>query len=338
MSYETTNYLPINVSKRQAADFALLLGYKKNGTYAHLGSPNTLSMIFYDEKEYRSWQTVELSIGESEDKDCVYVGTRTTVGRSHYDFEMQNRTVREFRKRFGGTSYRDGGDGSGYDPGPPLPPPASGCYLAMQGLDWSLSRVNFYLRVPNGSPTLPQGMGKSEEIWPQLRQLNPDIFVANVMISYLVSAMEDYLKSTYIALLTYSERKAAILRGIRLSGEQLAQISEGKLRVEGAAAEVLSFQRLNAVGRNFHDLDPSLDILGPLRRPYRRRKLNLFDRLEGLVSQRHRLIHGMELDIWTDHEVLKRHTEDLAVGMKRIYQHIAKSYGWTLELPASSNF
>ena len=54
--------------------------------------------------------------------------------------------------------------------------------------------------------------------------------------------MEDYFKSTYIALLTYSEQKTSILKGVKLSGEQLSQISQGLLTVEQAAAEMLPFR------------------------------------------------------------------------------------------------
>jgi hypothetical protein len=94
MSYETTNYLPKGVSVRRAAEFAELLGYKRNGSYAHLGMPRTMSMVFYDEKDYRSWETIELSIGVNKEEGVVYVGTRTRVGRSHYDFAMQNHSER----------------------------------------------------------------------------------------------------------------------------------------------------------------------------------------------------------------------------------------------------
>lgn len=162
--------------------------------------------------------------------------------------------------------------------------------------------------------------------------------MANVMMTYLVSAMEDYFKSTYIALLRYSARKATILKGVRLGGEQLSRISEGRLAVEEAVAEALSFQRLAAVGRNFQDVDPSLDILSPLKRPYKRRKVSLLESLENMVSQRHALIHGMEIDIWTDQKKLEGKINDLAAGMKRIYEHIASHYDWQLEMPASSNF
>jgi len=337
MSYETTNYLPKGVSKRHAAEFAELLGYKRSGSYAHLGMPEVVSMIYFEEKDYKSWRVVELSIGISEDKGVVYVNTRTRIGRSHYDFKMQNRTVREFRSRFGGTAIKDGGNGKGYDPGPPVPPAASGCYLAMGRFDWNLTRVNFYLNLAFARPD-SNPLGQAETIWPQTRQFKPEVFMSNVLITYLVSAMEDYFKSSYIALLTYAERKPAILRNIRLSGEQLAQISAATLTVEQAAAEVLPFQRLAAVGRHFADVDSKLDILGPLKRPYRGRKVNLLDRLESLVTRRHALIHDVHIDIDLDRKKLEDHIHDLTVGISRVYQRVTDHYRWPFELPMSSNF
>jgi hypothetical protein len=337
MSYETTNYLPKGVSRRHAAEYAVLLGYERAGSYAHLGMPDVVSLVYFEARDYKSWESVELSIGFSDEKGCVYVHTRTRTGRSHYDFEMQNRTVKEFRRRFGGTASKDGGNGEGYDPGPPIPPVASGCHLAMQRLDWNLTRVNHYL-VASVGPSADHSLKSAEDIWPQLRQINPEVFISNVLVTYLVSAMEDYFKSTYIALLVYSERKPNILKNIRLSGEQLAKISAGTLTVEQAAAEVLPFQRLAAIGRHFADLDQKLDVVGALRRPYRRRKINLLDRLEGLVTRRHALIHGMDIDISIDRKKLEGHIHDVTAGMSRIYQEITSRYGWAFELPISRNF
>lgn len=303
MSYETTNYLTAGISIRSAVEFAQLLGYKKNGNYEHLGMPEQLSLTFYDETDFHSWEPVELAIGFDKKRGVVYVNTRTRIGRSHYDFAMQNRTVREFKKRFGGRVYKDGGNGDGYNPGPPVSPAASGCHLAMQGLDWNLTRVNHYLQLgfvlPENNP-----MGKAEDIWPQMRQLNPEVFISNVLMTYLVSAMEDYFKSTYIALLKYSDRKAGVLKGCKLSGEQLSQISDGVLTIEQAVAETLPFQRLTAVGKHFHDVDTKLDILAPLKRPYKGRKVTLLETLDELVSRRHALIHDMQIDIGLDKKKL----------------------------------
>jgi hypothetical protein len=140
----------------------------------------------------------------------------------------------------------------------------------MQRLDWNLSRVSRYLLLHR----IEAISNAAEQIWPQMRELNPEVFIRNVLITYLVSAMEEYLKGSYIARLTYAERKSIILKGIRLSGDQLAQISAGTLTVEHAAAEILPFQRLSGVGRHFAEINQKLDVLAPLRRPYRRRKVN----------------------------------------------------------------
>jgi len=70
MSYETTNYLPKGVSKRHVAEFIELLGYKRAGSYAHLGMSDVISMTYFEEKDYKSWQVVELSIGVSEEIRC----------------------------------------------------------------------------------------------------------------------------------------------------------------------------------------------------------------------------------------------------------------------------
>ena len=336
MSYETANYLPKEVSVRQAAEFAILLGYRRSGTYAHLGSPSTISLIHFEPKDYRSWHAVELSISSS--ANGVVVGTRTRVGRSHYDFQFQNRTVREFRKRFGGKTLRDGGNGTGYDPGPPLPPPASGCYLAMQRLDWNLSRINQYLMGEPNKSLHDESLEKLSKIFPVVKELTSQTFSCNVLLPYLVAMMEDYLKSTYIAVLSYSERKPAIFKGSRLSGESLAKISNGHTTVEEAVAESMSFQNLAAVGKHFQEIDPKLDILAVLRKPHGRGKRTLLEKMEILVSQRHELIHGMNIDRSLDHAKVRVLVRDLTLAMSRIYLYLGDHFGWSYELPVSTNF
>lgn len=337
MSYETTNYLPKDTTQQHAIEFAELLGYRRDSTYVHLGLPGTFSLIYYEAKDYKSWEPIEMSIGISPEHGVVYVHTRTRIGRSHYDFAMQNRTVREFHRRFGGSAVKDGGNGEGYDPGPPLPPAASGCYLAIQRFDWNLTKVNMYLHQGFVVPER-NGLQSIENIWPQMRELNPEVFISNIIPIYLVSALEDYFKSTYIALLTYSCRKALILKGVRLSGEQLSLISDGRLTVEAAMAETLPFQRFTAIGRNFDDIDRNLDVLAPLKRPYRRRKVNLLERMEHLVTRRHALIHGMQFDINLDRKKLEAVIHDMTVSVSRVYQHITSYFAWPFELSLLSNF
>ena len=95
---------------------------------------------------------------------------------------------------------------------------------------------------------------------------------------------------------------------------------------------------MTAVGRHFSDIDPKLDVLGPLRQPYRRRKSSLLERLEGLVDRRHALIHGMNINNDLDRKGLEGKIHDLTVGVSRVYKAITSLYGWPFELPGTSNF
>jgi len=335
MSYETANYLPAGISKRKAINFAELLGYRRNGTYAHLGQPEAVSLIYFEEQDYRSWETVELRIFERD--GAVVVATRTRIGRSHYDFAMQNRTVREFRERFGGRAYKDDGNGAGYDPGPPLSPPASGCKLAMDRLDWNLSRINHYLMrfelpAPHESQLGP------ERIWPQMRAMNPEVFAANALVPYITSMMEDFFKSTYIALLRYTPNKAAVLKGARLRGDQLSRISDGTLTVEEAFAEMMPFHLPSNVGQHFRVLENKLDILAPIRKTTKRNKISQLDKLDALVGKRHALIHGMQLDLDLDKDAIERLLFEVTDALARVYKQITTHYGWVYDLPISSNF
>lgn len=194
----------------QAAKFALLLGYQRHGTYAHLGKPKVLSFSHFEDKDYRSWEAVELSIEAGE--NGVSVRTRTRMGRSSYDFEFQNRTVAEFKRRFGGKTWKDGPHGHGYDPGPAVPPAASGCFLSMRQFDWHFSRLDRYLAARE-QPKLNDSMVAAEKTWPLLLETNPEVFSNNLLVPYLVSALEEYFRSTYIALLRYSDKKPSKARG-----------------------------------------------------------------------------------------------------------------------------
>ena len=52
----------------------------------------------------------------------------------------------------------------------------------------------------------------AEKTWPIIIELNPEIFSNNIIVPYVVSMMEDFLKSTYIALLRYQKRNRLSLR------------------------------------------------------------------------------------------------------------------------------
>jgi hypothetical protein len=75
-----------------------------------------------------------------------------------------------------------------------------------------------------------------------LQELDPRTLANHMLVPSLVAAIEEYFKSTFIALLRYSPRKEAFLKGARLQGEQLLAISDGKATAEEQISETLPFQ------------------------------------------------------------------------------------------------
>lgn len=326
MSYSTENILPKGVTVAQVVAFAKLLGYTPSGIIAAPGLPRIACLSYFETKDYRSW--VEINLFVSIHDGIVYAETKTRVGRSYYDFHFQTWTAREIRRRFGGRLVEDGPEW--FTPGPPFPPAASGCHLAIEQLDWHLNRIEVF-RVNSGAGSEISIKKASMELMPFMRDLDPGVFLGNLLVPYVVSMIESYLKDSYIALLRYSPRKSTVLKGARLSGEQLAAISDGRISVEEAVAETMSFQRLSAVGKSFQELDPKLDILGVLRRPYRRRKRTLLDDIDGLISKRHDLIHRMTLDRDVDAPKVYGILDDVHAAMNRIHRHLTDHYGWPYE-------
>jgi hypothetical protein len=253
------------------------------------------------------------------------VSTRTPVSRSYFDLIHQNNTISGFRKRFGGEFTTDEGRRRYFRPesGPP-PAPASGCYLAFNRFGLNLIKALVYHEARD-FPNHPRRKWKGIEIF---QPLDPRILANNTLVPFLVAAMEDYFKSTFIALLRYSERKEAFLKSVRLQGEQLLAISDGKATVEEQISETLSFQRLSSVCRHFEALDKKLDIAGALRKPYRRRSQSLFESVESLVLSRHDVIHRATLDQTMTDERIDGLIYDLDEAITRVYRRITEHYDW----------
>jgi hypothetical protein len=282
---------------------------------------------WFDTTDYRSWSGIELAIYRTS-KAKVVVSTRTTISRSYFDLVHQNNTISSLKKRFGGEFTTDEGRRRYLKPesGPPTAP-ASGCYLAFNCFGRNLIKASVCHHARD-FPNYPHRKWKGIEF---LQEMDPRTLANNTLVPFLVAAIEDYFKSTFIALLRYSIRKEVFLKGVRLQGDQLLAISNGKSTIEEQFSETLSFQKMSAICRHFEALDAKLDIAGTLRKPYRRRSQSLFESLEFLVRTRHDLIHRATLDPTMTDERVEVLIYDLDEAITRVYKHITEHYGWFYE-------
>ncbi|MDO8531675.1 MAG: hypothetical protein Q7T26_05850 [Dehalococcoidia bacterium] len=328
MSYSSESILAPGTRIQDVREFVLLLGYAKSGALKSEEYGQFEEYRWFDATDYRSWTGVGLSIYRV-DEERLAVETHTPIRRSYFDLNHQNNTISGIRKRFGGEFATDEGRGRYLRPrGEPPPAPASGCYLAFNRFGHNLFMAHTYHETrdfPNHPLRSADGWKKGIEFLPNM---DPRTLANNTLVLFLVAAIEDYFKSTFIALLRYSARKDAVLKSIHLQGEQLLAVSNGQSTVEEQISETLSFQRLSAVCRHFEALDTKLDIAGALRKPYHRRSRSLFESLESLVLSRHEFIHRAALDPTMTDERIDGLFCDLDAAITRVYRRITEHYNW----------
>lgn len=324
MSYESKNIFPASTRIADVRAFVKLLGYEKIGEWKH-EDRKFEDYGWFERKDYKSWSGVELAIYKSDD-GALAVSTRTTISRSYYDLEHQNDTISSLYKRFSGTFRTDEGSRRymRVEAGSP-PPAASGCHLAFARFGSNLIRAKRYLEVNAATPAQ-----KSDALLAQLG-MDHKTLSCNMLVSFFVSIVEDYLKSYFIALLRYSEKKEGLLRSARLQSDQLIRISNHEISVEEALAESMSFQRIASACKNIASIDTALNIAGVLRKPYRRRLKSFFDQLTELVEIRHKFVHRAELDRSLRYSSVEQILFDLDVAITRVQRRIFQEYDWPYE-------
>ena len=320
MSYESTNMLSPGTKLKLVRELIALLGYISVND--KLKVPNRkYSMMWFDDSDYKSWAGVELSIYK--EKERIIVTTRSRTARSYWDLIHQNRTIKLLKDLFGGSFVTDEGRNRyAYPSDKPPSPISSGCYLARWRFHNALMFPFMYMPYrPDGQNARPDLTGLE-----LIDSLNPRFFANALLIPYLTAIWEEYFRSTFVVLLRYSEHRQSAIKKARLTHHHLESIASGELSIEQAIAESLSFQRPSNIVEHFNPVEPNLDIMSPLRKPYRRRKKNLFCSVEEVVETRNQFVHSGEVGIHiTDNEIDKI-KKDFEVAVDRTYEHLGQYF------------
>jgi hypothetical protein len=324
MSYTSTSVLRASTTVAQVQDIVDLLGYKRSRDVLKIKN-HVASYYWYDETDYRSWTAVELDIYKTP-KGPVTVTTRTTVSRSYWDLTHQNRTLKLLRDLFGGHFHTDAGRNRYWRPDQPPPPPiSSGCYLARWQFHNNLGRAHIYLMTRKLEGQIARDAPSGFEY---MDQMNPRLLSNNLLVPYMIAVWEEFFRATFTACLRYSKQREAALKRAKLSHADLEKIAIGSIQVERSVAEVFSFQRPSSIAETFKLLDSKLDLAAPLRKPYRRRNVSLYQSIETLVEGRNRLVHAGDLNLELFDTQLKTTITDLTEAVNRAYDYIAKYYGF----------
>jgi hypothetical protein len=160
-------------------------------------------------------------------------------------------------------------------------------------------------------------------------QYNPRLISNNLLLPYLIAVWEEYFRPTFVACLRYSKQREGALKRAKLSHAHLEELAMGMSRVEEAIASHFYFQRPSAIAECFKLLDPKLDLAAPLRKPYRRRKVNLYDSMEALVEVRNEIVHSGTINLSLTDRRLNTVIADLVLCADRAYHYIGAHFGFT---------
>lgn len=324
MSYTSRNELPHGTHLQRVSEVIDLLGYVR--LKESLRVPNMVaSYHWYDDNDYRSWCGVELQLYNENGQ--IAIDTRSAASRSYWDLIHQNKTIKLLRDLFGGHFETDGGRNRYWKPeGSPPQPIVSGCYLARWRFKNALLKSQLYLQARK----LEGNMARKEPTgFYFMDEMNPRLLSNNLLIPFIIAVWEEYFRSTFTALFKYAERREQVLKKARLSHSQLEQIAANRRPVEQTISECFSFQRPSIIGENFRLLDNRLDLAAAMRKPFRRRKISLFDSIEALVEGRNAFVHAGEMNLSLYDRELERTLGDIIEAVDRCYQAIGSRFGFT---------
>jgi hypothetical protein len=91
----------------------------------------------------------------------------------------------------------------------------------------------------------------------------------------------------------------------------------------------MSFQNIAKISNSFRELNPKISLSTTLKKPYRRRKENLYNTLERVFEARHALIHWRQLELEYTVEQAQKDINNIKLVLERVYNHIVEIHNWT---------
>lgn len=315
MGYDAYFYIKKKTyTQKDVEDLLLLLGYEKREKVFYYGN----------DREYKHLSGVKVyqSDYESNSGEFVY-HVRMAYHCSDYDIKKANDTLRSMKKYCNAWFESDEGKNRYFQHGELVWGAENGCYFSAERCCDNLYYLKKTLeRYPEDS--------EGEQLVNKLGGISPNRFNANIYLAYLCAALEDYYRSTFVALLRFSDKKDKMLSSCKLAPYELIDIDSGKTSVEEAYARMISFQNVKSINNNFMNLD-KIDVLSVLKEPYHGRKKSLYVQLDEIFERRHRMVHRVDLDSNYDSKKLKKDIDDMNAVIKRTYQFLCKKYNWEIQ-------
>ncbi|PJZ70817.1 hypothetical protein CH373_18385 [Leptospira perolatii] len=315
MGHDSLNRLP-KLKRLKLEEFIFLMGYEKV-------SPGFY--FYYKDDNYRHYQAVHLSIDDS-DRNVTKIFTRTNVWCSTSDLAVQNRTIRLLKERFGGSFATDDGEGRYFKIyGKDRENDEAGCYLAYERFLQMVQSIEYYVRI------IDQGtkgqVPRDKFFMDTLGIHHPLNLSAGMAIPFLLSALENYFRSTYIALIKYKANES-FFRKSQIHRNEIIKLVKEESDLFESLSQSVSFQNISSLCNAFKEIDNRINLEKILKIKYKKSNQTLYDYFHNFFEKRHKIVHRFEFEAGYDLEKFSFELKRIKLGTKKIYYHLIKVFKW----------
>ncbi len=317
MGYNCVNILPKNTKLKDLEDFFVLLKYEKI---------SRVEYFFYDQSSFQQLTGIDVSIKVNEENVAVY--SHTTISKEYFEHLVHNKTITLLKKFFGGYYITDDGKNKPFNfYGPIRRNAEAGCYLTYFNFDnWKRGNIVQFIWLLKESDEKFNKLYPDKRILDFTRHSHQPTISSNIGVPYLLSVLEDYLRSTYTILLTFTDKKKDIFKKTRIQNEDLTTILDNTSSIQEIISRYKSFQNIDLINANFQEIDVRIKFKDLLNKTNPRKKYLI--KLQKLIDFRHKLIHQAELNYYYS---VKEFEKDVAIIfeiIKMFYDNLIKIYNW----------
>ncbi len=293
---------------------------------------------YFEEENYESVCGVQLTVSKADPKDReiprgtrTIFSARTAAGRCYEDIETQNNVIRKLKSVFGGSVYNDGDGRYAYveNYAPHLSAAEKRCGFVY------LSFCMNIMRVVIVASKLDKDYIKRKELLGELYKFDKGLVTNNLIVVYLVSILETFLKDLFIA---YIEMQPDLLQKIfdrssKIDFQTLRALLEREKSLAEFEADYYTFQNLKSANLAYSTyLSVNLfNIWDRRRRKIDKKFYKVRDVVEELIELRHKIAHTAYLEPDFDEAQVKKYIEAVETAGKLLAEAL-EAKGFRIDL------
>ncbi|GAA5527617.1 HEPN domain-containing protein [Herpetosiphon gulosus] len=281
-------------TRRQIEKIIFPLGWKKATYYSGYKG---LSYYWFNENNYEStrgcWLFIDYNPVENVPKDTkVVFHAYSNAGRSFADLEAQNNVIKQLKKAFLGSLYnpQEGVCSYLYYEIPEFTVIERGCSIVYR---------NFINNIITSKIAVQDDIDEfnyKKENLPWMLRFDKGIIINNLIIPYIVSSIEEFLKNFFVI---YVNNQESIQKNIlkKLDLHSFKNMYTKKVTIGDEYARLTSFQNIPKIISAFNEIEIDIEKILNVNKIFNKKEINIKKVIAKYITIRHKIVHEAFIDI-----------------------------------------